>query len=281
VDALPVVALRLLDGRVGSTLLMQLLATSDEVVLERGYPEGERRYLSYCLRVAGWVATPWDPQVHPGVTELLFGRPDRGGPIPFTPTLVDVRTLGRSMLKALWESVSDELRRSTPCARYYAEKLVGDDQLLMEADIPLRIVDLVRDPRDVWCSVRAFTGGGAGFGRRDRELDEEFLESMAARHLGRLRAMATTPRGLDRVLVRYEDLVEDLPRIASNLGSWLGVRLDAERVVAARESYRHHMTSDTAAESVGRWRRELRADWADRLWEVLGPELEPLGYTAD
>jgi hypothetical protein len=281
VDALPVVALRLLDGRVGSTLLMQLLATSDEVVLERSYPEGERRYLSYCLRVTGWVATPWDPQVHPGVTELLFGPPDLGGPIPFTPTLLDVGRLGGSMLNALWVTVSDELRRSTPSARYYAEKLVGDDQLLMEAGIPLRILDVVRDPRDVWCSVRAFSKGEAGFGRRDGESDAQFLETMVARHFRRLRTMAATPPDVDRVLVRYEDLVEDLPRIASNLGSWLGLRLDAERVIAARESYRHHMTSGTTAESVGRWRRELRADWSHRLWEVLGPELEPLGYTAD
>lgn len=42
-DPLPVIALRVLDGRVGSSLVMQLLATSNEVALERAYPEGERR----------------------------------------------------------------------------------------------------------------------------------------------------------------------------------------------------------------------------------------------
>jgi hypothetical protein len=41
------------------------------------------------------------------------------------------------------------------------------------------------------------------------------------------------------------------------------------------------MTSATVAESVGRWRQELPADQARRIWDVLGPELEPLGYTAD
>ncbi len=164
-DVLPVVAVRLLDGRVGSTLLMQLLATSEQVALERRYPEGELRYLSYCLRVAEWVATPWDPTAHPGVTELLFGPADRGGPIPFTPSLVDPSRLAPSMLAGMWAAMSEELRRSTPVARYYAEKLVGDGQLLIDSAIPLRIIDLVPDPRDVFCSIRAFSGDGAGFGR--------------------------------------------------------------------------------------------------------------------
>jgi hypothetical protein len=53
---------------------MQLLGTADEVVFERMYPEGEYRYLSWCLRVAGWIATPWDPTLDPGVTELLSVR---------------------------------------------------------------------------------------------------------------------------------------------------------------------------------------------------------------
>ena len=49
-DLMPVVVTRLLDGRVGSTLLMNLLATSPYVILERHHPTGEFRYLSYYLR---------------------------------------------------------------------------------------------------------------------------------------------------------------------------------------------------------------------------------------
>jgi hypothetical protein len=41
------------------------------------------------------------------------------------------------------------------------------------------------------------------------------------------------------------------------------------------------MTSASVAESVGRWRRELQPGHARKIWEVLGPELEPFGYTAD
>lgn len=278
-SGLPAIAVRLLDGRVGSTLLMQLLATSDEVVFERSYPEGERRYLSYCMRVAQWVGTHWDPAVHPGVTELFFGPADRVGPIPFEPTLVDVDQLGPAVLKAMWNAVSDQLRRSSPAGRYYAEKLVGDARLLFDSGIPLHLIDLVRDPRDVFCSIRAFTAGG-GFGRRAGQSDEEFAEQMVARQHQQLQVMAVTPSNVRRTVIRYEDLIANLSAQAEKLSSWLDLRLDVPQVIAATHRYREHMTSASAADSVGRWRRELEPQLAIKLWHELGPLLEPLGYSA-
>jgi hypothetical protein len=278
VNPLPVIAVRLLDGRVGSTLLLQLLATSDEVVLERRYPEGELRYLSYCIRMAEWAATPWEPMVHPGVTELMFGPAERGGPIPFAPTLVSPSLLGPLMLTGMWGAISEELRRSTPSARFYAEKLVGNGRLLVDSDIPLRIIDVVRDPRDVFCSIRSFTAGGPGFGRSDGQSDDEFLGKMTAAHLERLQSMRTTASQVDRVLVRYEDLVGDFVGQTDRLAGWLGLRFDTAAVLGDYEQRRHHMTTRSVDESVGRWRRDLSAEQARKIWDVLGDELEPLGY---
>jgi hypothetical protein len=278
VDPLPVIAVRLLDGRVGSTLLLQLLATSDEVVLERRYPEGELRYLSYCIRMAEWAATPWEPTIHPGVTELMFGPAERGAPIPFAPTLVRPGRLGPLMLTGMWEAMSAELRRSAPGARFYAEKLVGNGRLLADSDIPLRIIDVVRDPRDIFCSMRSFTAGGRGFGRSDGQSDDDFLSQISAAQLERLQSMRTTASQVDRVLVRYEDLVGDFVGQADRLASWLGLHFDTADVLGDYERRRHHMTTRSVDESVGRWRRELSADKAHKIWDVLGGELEPLGY---
>jgi hypothetical protein len=278
---MPVIALRLLDGRVGSTLLMRLLATSQEIALEREYPEGERRYLSYCLRVANWVGTPWNPAVHLDATDLHFGEQELGGPIPFTPSLVDIARLAPAMLTAMWEAVSNEIRRSAPSARYYAEKLVGDAQVLYQSEIPLRLIDLVRDPRDVFCSIRSFSGGGAGFGRTADQTDGEFLEQMAADHLRRLREMARAPSNVPRISVRYEDFVTNVPAHAALLGDWLGVRLDADKALKITHIEQQHRTSGSAAESIGRWRRELSPELAARAWSILGEALTPLGYTAE
>ena len=277
--ALPVIALRLLDGRVGSTLLMQLLGTSSEVAMEREYPAGERRYLSYCLRVANWVGSPWNPAEQPDSADFFFGPPDRGGPIPFSPSLLDIDRLGPPLLHGMWDAVSEELRRSTPVARYYAEKLIGNAQLLFDSDIPLHLIDLVRDPRDVFCSIRAFTAGGPGFGRKPDQSDEEFLEQMAAHHLHQLRDMANTPSNVQRTFIRYEDLVTDFPTFADKLSKWLGLQLDAAQALAATSGDQRHGTSASAANSIGRWRRQLSPALADRLWRVLGDSLEPLGYS--
>lgn len=276
-DPVPVIAVRLLDGRVGSTLLMQLLATSDEVVLERRYPEGEFRYLSYCLRIAEWVATPWNPKLHPGVTELLFGPADLGGPLPFSPSLVDIEHLGRTVLEGMWRAFSEELRRSSPRGRYYAEKVVGDAELLLETAIPLRLVDLVRDPRDIYCSIRS-RSGGTGFGRLEGQSDDEFLEAMVATQRQRLMAMARTPPTVDRMMIRYEDLVLDLASLANELSEWLGLSLNAEAVLAGREQNRHHMTSASPKESIGRWRNELSPAEASKIWDPLASEIAAWGY---
>ena len=275
---LPVIAVRVLDGRVGSTLLIRLLASSEHVVIEPGYAEGERRYLSYCLRIASIIGTPWDPARHPDVTDLMFGASDRTGPIPFEPSLVDIRALAPRMLHNLWQGISDELRRAAPAARYYAEKLVGDTQLLLDSQIPVHLIDVVRDPRDVFSSIRAFHAGAERFGRHPDHSDEDFLEKMTARHLEQLRLMANTPISVRRRLIRYEDMVADLGATAEELGAWLGLQLDGRNLLAITDEAQRHMTSRTPAESVGRWRRELSPRLSDSLWRELGDLLEPMGY---
>lgn len=81
----PVVGLRAVQGRVGSTLLMQFLASSPEVAIDRRYPHGEYRYLSYCSRATAAMTRPWRPDADPGFTELFFGETERFGPLPFEP----------------------------------------------------------------------------------------------------------------------------------------------------------------------------------------------------
>jgi hypothetical protein len=83
------------------------------------------------------------------------------------------------------------------------------------------------------------------------------------------------------VLVRYEDLVGDFAGQADRLAGWLGLRFDTAAVLADYEQRRHHMTTRNADESVGRWRRDLSAENARKIWDVLGDELEPLGYVND
>ena len=254
----PIVGLRLLDGRTGSTLLMQLLGTAPEIAFDRRYP-AEYRWASYFARMAAQITAPFDEDVHLGVTPFFFGDRPAWGPVPFHSEVVDVRSLRAPILRALWVAWSAEV----PDTRFYAEKLAVPVDDLLTAGLDVRVVDLVRDPRDLLASIRAFG--------LDGQTDVKgFVDRLGAR----LDVMQATSAHVDRVVVRYEDLVADLDGVAERLGAWLGVDLAASSV----EVDRQHMTSPSPAESVGRWQRDLAAGEAEAIAASLGPALAPFGY---
>ena len=277
---LPVVGLRLPEGRVGSTLLMRLIASSPIVALDRRYPYGEYRYLSYCAKAASFISAPWRPDRDPGVTALFFGESDEFGPLPFDPQLLDIRGLEVPVLRHLWEAFSSAILAKDPSVLLYAEKLAVPAQPFLDAGIPLRIIDCIRDPRDVLASIRAFTGktGVDGFGRRSNESESEYLPRFLEQFGERLDEMVNTPNGVDRIVVRYEDLVDDLSVIAERIGDWLGLILDPSVGERSRAEHPDHLTSDSVAGSVGRWKRDLTSEEAERVWAALGSKLYPYGY---
>ena len=277
---LPVIGLRLAEGRSGSTLLMQLLATAPDVVFDDRYP-AEYRFLSYFARISSLISEPFSEADHPGVTEFFFGDGQRWGPVPFDSDLVDVRQLDGPMLGAMWQAWSDQVIAGRPAARFYAEKLAVPVETIADAGIDLRVIDLVRDPRDVLASIRAFTARGIeGFGRRAGKSEDDYVEEFVARLAAGYRTMLTTPPAVPTLLVRYEDLVADLHRSAAQLEAWLGIRLAPDAVLRQRGDYAHHITSDSPATSIGRWRDDLDPAEAAELTEAFGSTLAALGYPA-
>ena len=277
---LPVVGLRLLDGRVGSTLLAELLATDPEVAIDRTYPCGERRYLSYCARVAATMAKPFDPEVDVGVTELFFGDDSRVGPLPFVPGF-DVLTLEEPTLAFLWSTMSNTLRSVSPSVRCYSEKLAVSIDRIVGAGIPLQVIDVVRDPRDVLASIRAVAPRiGGGFDRSPGDSELSYVDRFIARLAARLDAMLETSKGIDRITVRYEDLVRDLACMALRVSEWAGLALDVARLepIADSPERRAHVTSTSPSASIGRWKRDLSAFEADEIARALEDRMGCFGY---
>lgn len=269
-DLAPVL-LSLINGRCGSTLTMQLLATSPEIALDRIAPF-ENNYLGYLTRLAGHIALPTgaDAASSEGDFPLVGGMP--------FPPLMDRNELSRRALRGIWHEFSDYRRETQPEARFWAEKfgsLAVPDSLP-----PARVLVLVRDPRDIWCSINSFDDkrGYFGFGRSPEQSRCEFLE----RFLTSVRSLIARryPASARVLLVRYEDLATDLPGQAGRIGRWLGTTLDAGQVLAGRDSFADHMTSASTAASVARWRRELPAKESAIFTAELGAELRTLGYPA-
>lgn len=261
-------------------MVMQLLGTAPEIVFDRSYP-AEYRWASYFDRMAAQMTAVFDADHDRGVTPFFFGDQPAWGPVPFETEIVDIGSLRAPILRALWSAWSMEVLDRHPRARFYAEKLATSIDPLVAARLDVRVIDLVRDPRDTLASIRAFTAirGAGGFGRPECDVDElAYLDTFIERFGTQLKVMEATPAGVDRILLRYEDLIADLDGCAVQLGSWLGVDLGAGQVRAARNDYLHHMTSPSEAVSVGRWEQDLESAEADRITAALGPALVAFGY---
>jgi hypothetical protein len=276
---LPAIVVRVLEGRSGSTMLLRLLASSPNVVLDRRYPEGEYRYLSYCVRAAEEMLRPWDPERDPGVTSMFFEASRPFGPLPFNAESLDRNRTQMFVTAHLWEAFSAALREGHPDALLYAEKVAVPLDPLLAAGVPLRVIDCVRDPRDILASVRDFTArtGVDGFGRSSSEDDSAYVRTFASQIQRRaVELEAELPAETAHLTVRYEDIVLDVGGFARHLSSWLDIELDAAAV--AFDPADPHITSRSVKESIGRWRTDLKPGEAEALVSLAEPVFRRYGY---
>lgn len=285
------------SGRDGTTLMMQLLGTSAEVAFDRVYPF-EQRYFTYLLHWSrlptheGWDEGRWNLDSLAHVEALA--EMDAVGPLPWPERSLiggSEGTFWREAFDAAWaafsrrarEAVRARLGDGTLGVRLYAQKSADSWALPFEQLPELRMICLLRDPRDTWLSSIAFH-------RRRLAEGDVFLpvdpgsseEEMLAKFIGdqreRLRWLLTVEEERGAPVIRYESLVTDLPGEAGRIGAWLGVRLDAEAVLRRRGEFAGHMTSGSPEQSVGRWREEMGPELGARFWEAMGDELSRLGY---
>jgi hypothetical protein len=140
---------------------------------------------------------------------------------------------------------------------------------------------LLRDPRDTYASLLAFREATkAELGQREAADKEDYFRRFIERQRDRLRWIAGLEQGQDATIVRYEDLVRDLPGLARRLEEWLAVDLDAESVMRDRRVGWVHRTADSPEQSIGRWRSDLSREIADAIARELAPELTALGFSS-
>jgi hypothetical protein len=195
--------------------------------------------------------------------------------------VIDTADLRDPLVAAMWAGCSTVIRREHPNVRFYAEKLAVPIDDSLRHNVALRVIDVVRDPRDVLCSIRGFTSSGQGedgFGVANDTLTLAYVERFADRTRAQLDLMLESHDAETDQLVRYEDMIADLPAVADRLGTWLDVALDADVVIVNRDLYRHHMTSTSVASSVSRWRSELNVTEVQLITDRLGDHMRQLGY---
>lgn len=279
------------SGRGGSTLMMQILATSPHIAMHREYAF-EHYYFRY---LQAWSGVPglheWDRERW---SAAALKAPASGsladgliGPMPWpgrdlVPEGLD---LSRALFRAAWREFSRQAAQRTTerfgqPVHLYAEKCGGTRKLEGLGFVRTRVLALVRDPRDVWLSIRAFNAkrGYHGFGMREGEPEHAYLDRFLDGQKHQLAWSAELAAGDTTSVFHYEQLAGDLPGQVERLSGWLGVGLDADAVIRARGGLEHHLTTDSLAASAHRWRREMSVETRELFAERLGPELRAHGY---
>jgi hypothetical protein len=278
-------------GRSGSTAMMNLLAHINGVAADREYPL-EMRVGRYWLHLFTIMANVGNIQLSAGRENFAVDQ-FRSGRNPFhdaAPTAlnawfdsVHVTNAARfiqEQIDGAYAVVAAEQGAGEP--RYFAEKSNPDRYAALFPRLygGAREIILVRDVRDLYCSITAFNAkrGHFAFGREDAASEADYLRQLT----GSTRALyeAWQARRSTALLVRYEDLMTDQEGTVSRICDYLGLPQEdndpaevVRRMEADGEYLGEHRTTPTIASSIGRWRRdmppELLAEVAAETDEVL------------
>jgi sulfotransferase family protein len=283
-------------GRSGSTWLVWLLSCIPEAVAFSPWAR-DARVGTYWTSVLQALSRPQSylAQLVPGPLEQRYWWNDRadlrfgvGGDPELeawlggeaVESLVD---LCRSRIDAFYARLGEDGERP----RFFVEKYLPyqlTPDLLTEMYPAAREVILVRDFRDMLCSVIAFNQkrGYQAFGRADVDSDAEYVETTVANSARRL-ARRLRERGGEAHLVRYEDLIREPAETLGAMMRYLRLEAGEEAVAAVLEraeaqSLDEHRTTSKVSESIERWKRDLPPDLAQVCAEVLDPVLVDFGY---
>jgi hypothetical protein len=264
-------------GRSGSSLLQALIAAHPRAVGERSYPR-ECKYGQAVMTEALGI------QLAGGIAETDWGA--RSPANPYFANMLRLSSLMQNgtanyefLYSDLWElrrgfalEVTARLyRRFFPehaaRAGFFVEKgsNVYSSVLAGYFYNKVRDVVLIRDPRDLAASAVSYNRSGAPADFTEFGSDFE----SAVRTMGtQLQVLdeAQAYKGDIGLLVRYEDLVSDMPGVVGRIFAHIGDEpspAETETTIATALSelgstYDRHRTSGASADrSIGRWKRDL------------------------
>lgn len=258
---------------------MSLLGTDPRVAFDRCYPF-EHRYLTFLAKQAILAGRCRPSDIHDGFRMCSVDNNTGTTPAwwPLSNMLMSLSSV--VLLSDMWNRFCEQMNRAAPSATHYAEKAPF---WLADQYRPLtktRVIHLVRDPRDVYLSVRAFA-------HANKQLDSSKLsgdfDAEQARDMAHQLSCFAEAERLDRgrddaILVRYEDWVADNNSVGIRLSKWSGLQLNAASEDVSRH-VGHHRTSKDVASSKGRFHREgLPQVVADFLLPSLGRYGDDYGY---
>lgn len=289
-------------GRMGTTLLMKLLAAHPAVVTyER--PPFEARGGKYWTHVLQVMSAPADASKRIGAPMEFHSEPKAVGANPFFSSefaawpevetweggeyLASLATFCQRSIDGWYLATASAQDKDTVPLRYFAEKHFPDayPRRLRELYVQPAELFLVRDFRDMFTSMRAYNArkGYGDFGRAGAADDQAWITTLRQGLQALLEAWRE--RGSPASLVRYEELVKHpevaLPPVLDELGLESSPALIARMVAAASPNapdLQGHGTTASPDASIGRWQADLPQDLQDLVNAEFRDLLIAFGY---
>lgn len=271
------ILVRSAGGRSGTSRMMELLGSSDEIQFDRRHPY-EVRLLSYVYRLAKipFVKTRSEGWCN---ESLVTGSVNSVGPLPVRTDLIkSPAQLSKKLFQANWDCLTGSFEPSEDghLPKYYAEKTPSDVHNAVSRWLPCRTIWLARDPRDEFASILSFNKkrNSYGFGWVEGDTEMSFAVRFTTRRKAYLKQVFDTGENDQNKIVYFSDLVSAPSEIVARLSDWLSVDLS---VVESKQSEKQkHTTSKTFSEAVGRWEKDLSSEVAGYIGSELRNELEML-----
>ncbi len=291
-------------GRTGSSHALGLLGLHPQIAVYRPY-RAEARYASYWLQLflsltepRSWMA-PLAAFEREDPCWILGQGPNSRNHNILYPQLPGWFNGGYSdrLFRFCTDSMQQHYRLSALAEgkediRYFCEKFLPDTftRRFLELVPGAREVILVRDFRDVYCSIRSFNAkrGSQEFGRAAFDSDEAYVSEKLACDV-RLMVDTWQARREQAFLLRYEDLVlkpqPTLRALYQHLGldaspELVGQLLEQAGAQRNAEQDRHKTVADPA-KSIGRFREDLDPRMQAVCNQAFAPGLECFGYPLD
>ena len=289
-------------GRTGSTWLIHLLGAHPGIAAYRPFsfePRAATYWIdilaslsepaSYTQQVEGEVhhPLPWWLGAGASMTSEVLPDPELARWLG-SGHIADLAAFAQQRLDAVYRRVAE--LGDGPAAEFFAEKVLPEGnvpQLLRELYPDAREVFLVRDFRDMLCSIRAFNEkrGTSAFGLDGEGGEAAYVQEVLAASVDSL-LHEWRARGAQAHLVRYEDLIAEPQRTLTGVLDHAGLDASGDRVeqVLSKASDQipgmadHATAAGGPAASIGRWRSELGPELHAACDAAFAEALAEFGY---
>jgi len=291
-------------GRSGSTWLTQLLGQHPQIITYQPF-RYEPRVASYWMEILRTLSEPASYLQSVLVTKVYdeywwIGNQESPSLTSLEYDQVMQRWLGRDSVEELvgfCQSRIEEFYKLASAIQdktetvYFAERFYGTSRfgtrIMRELYTRAREIFLIRDPRDMLCSMLAFSNKTQimMFGREQARDDHDFVHQVGSSVRGLLQNWQD--RSDKAYLLRYEDLIQRSEETLESVLYYLDLDSDSltvrqmleQATETSPEAQLQHKTSGEPITSIGRWRRDLDPSMQAACQEAFADVLEEFGYT--